>query len=246
MNTLDRSKKKILVLGANGMLGHMVKKYLEYDYIVNTVEHKWPSEEFKQAISNSDDDILINCIGAIPQKTKEFKINYELPIWLENNFGSNIIHPGTDCEMDNDDYGISKKRARDFIIDNQNKTKILKSSIIGPELNSKASLLEWFLSSENKVSGYTKAMWNGVTTLEWAKQCKLLIEHWHSYKVETILYSECISKYDLLSSIKSIFNKDIKISKNNSYEADKCLTGDISTPSIKIQLFELLNFYYDN
>ena len=94
MNTLDRSKKKILVLGANGMLGHMVKKYLEYDFIVNTVEHKWPSEEFKQAISNSDDDILINCIGAIPQKTKEFKINYELPIWLENNFGSNIIHPG--------------------------------------------------------------------------------------------------------------------------------------------------------
>ena len=196
---------KILILGSNGMLGHMVKKYLELiQYEIETIEYRWPSKEFKAAIIDSNADILINCVGAI------------------------------------------KKRARDFIVGTKNKTKILKASIIGPELNSQASLLEWFLNSENKVSGYSKAMWNGVTTLEWAKQCKLLIEHWHSYKVETILYSECISKYDLLSSIKSIFNKDIKISKNISYKADKCLTGDISTPSIKIQLFELLNFYYDN
>ena len=69
---------KILILGSNGMLGHMVKKYLDsIQYEIETVNHRWPSEEFKSAIINSDADVLINCVGAIPQRTKDFTINWE-------------------------------------------------------------------------------------------------------------------------------------------------------------------------
>lgn len=235
---------KILILGHKGMLGHIVKKYLEPYYQIEILEHRWPSKEFKSNIIESKAKFLINCIGAIPQRKSTFNINHELPTWLDINFPGKIIHPGTDCEMDDDDYGISKKIARDYIVSKGVKTKILKASIIGPELDSQASLLEWFLNSKNKVGGYTKAMWNGVTTLEWAKQCYELINNWNKYQSETILEGTCVSKFDLLTLMKDVFNKDILIEPNENVTIDKCLSGNIKTISIKQQLEELKQYYY--
>ena len=238
---------KILVLGHKGMLGHMVCDYLttkELDVI--TTEYRYPSSEFYNEVKSFDGDYIINCIGSIPQKSDKFDINTELPIWLELNASSKIIHPGTDCEMDSDSYGISKKAASDYIINSNGKTKILKSSIIGPELNSNKSLLEWFLANEDvSCSGYTLAMWNGVTTLEWAKQCFSMIYNWDSYPIETVLFTTCISKFDLLQHIAVIYNKDIEILPI-SLGKDKCLLGDINTGAIKDQLIELKTYYYDN
>ena len=85
MITSDR-KLKVLILGHRGMLGHMVKMYLEQFYTIETISDRWGTEEFKAAIQESDADYLINCIGAIPQRTKDFTINWELPIWLDQNF----------------------------------------------------------------------------------------------------------------------------------------------------------------
>lgn len=237
---------KIIILGHKGMLGHMVKLYLEDKFNIQTIEHRWPSEEFKNKIASSDAEYLINCIGAIPQRTKKFDINFELPVWLDSNFNGKVIHPGTDCEMDDDNYGVSKKRARDYIVEKGSRTKILKASIIGPELNSTSSLLEWFLNSSDKVGGYTKAMWNGVTTLEWAKQCYKLLTMWSNYNTETILEGTCLSKFDLLLLFKRIFTKQIELIPNPNIEVDKCLSGDIKTSSIENQLQELKSYYYDS
>ena len=49
---------------------------------------------------------------------------------LEENTNCKIIHPSTDCEMDNDDYGLSKKKAADYIKNKGTKTKMLQTSII--------------------------------------------------------------------------------------------------------------------
>lgn len=237
---------KILILGHKGMLGHMAKLYLEQMFQIETIEHRWPTEEFKTAISNSDADFLINCVGAIPQRTDRFDINFKLPIFLDKNFKGRIIHPGTDCEMDRDEYGLSKKEARDFIVAEGTRTKIIKSSIIGPELLTKASLLEWFLNSEGSVNGYSKAMWSGITTLQWAKVCKELIEDWDSFSKENIVESTCLSKYDLLRLIKTTFNKKITIYPNDEVEIDKCLVGNLKVIPIQEQLKELKEYYYDN
>ena len=61
---------KIIILGSNRMLGYMVKKYLEQYYEIETINHRWSSKEFKTAILDSNADVLINCVGAIPQRTK--------------------------------------------------------------------------------------------------------------------------------------------------------------------------------
>jgi len=237
---------KVLVLGHNGMLGHMVAKYLsDTGCEIDHCDHRYPSTQFEEFVKQYDGDFIINCIGAIPQRTRDFSINYELPIWLDANANCSIIHPGTDCEMDSDEYGISKKRARDYIVEHGTQTKILKSSIIGPELNSNASLLEWFLSQTDSVYGYTKALWNGNTTLEWAEQCYTLINLWDSYKIETILQGECVSKFELLTKFKLVFDKNISIIEKETDTIDKCLIGDIKTNNIDNQLIKLRKYYYD-
>lgn len=232
---------KIFVLGSNGMLGHMVKRYLEQYHEIETINYRWPSDEFKTAITDSNADFLINCVGAIPQRTKDFTINWELPIWLDTHFNSKIIHPSTDCEVDKDVYGLSKAKATAWILSKGQKTKIIKTSIIGPELKGNASLMGWFLSQKGEVYGYTKAIWNGITTLEWAKQCLSLINNWENYPNLTIPYSDSISKFGLLNIIKEVYNKDDVEILPKDLGKNKVLNGTIKTSNIKSQILELKN-----
>jgi len=238
---------KILILGHNGMLGHMVKKYLnQFEYNIITTELRWPNDDFKNFIKSFDGDYIINCIGAIHQRTESFEINWELPIFLDFYSLSKIIHPGTDCEMDTDNYGLSKKIAKDFILTNSKNTKSITTSIIGPELNTNASLMNWFLSRESnsEICGYNRFFWNGNTTLTWSKWCYDMMNNWSNYGIDTILESEKISKKEILNSLNEIFDKGIKIKNCETVITDKCLNGGIKTEHIHEQILELKSFYY--
>ena len=149
--------------------------------------------------------------------------------------------------MDDDQYGISKVNASDYINNDGKKTKIIKTSIIGHELKSTDSLLDWFLAADGEVSGYTNAMWNGNTTLEWAKTCVDMMANWDSYETENVIKSYCISKYELLLEIQDIYDKnDIRVDKDDRPMLNKCLTGGVRKNPISIQLSELKEFYCDN
>jgi len=244
---------KVLILGHKGMLGHMVHKYLSTkDCELVTTNLRWPDEKFKDFIIdfwyNQNGSYIVNCIGSIPQRTDTFDTNTELPIWLDDNIDYNlsdckVIHPGTDCEMDDDEYGISKRKSADYLKENGCVTKIIKTSIVGTELNTKASLLEWFLNvNEDSINGYSEYYWNGNTTLQWAKICYDMIKNYDNYKVENIVATECISKYDLLKIIGEVYNKKITINKHSDIQVNKCLVGDIEVPTFKKQLEQLKEF----
>ena len=129
---------KVLVLGHKGMLGHMVSKLLTSKNVeVTTTDCRWSTSCFKNTIKGFNGDYIINCIGAIHQRTDQFNINWELPQWLDENSNCKIIHPGTDCEMDDDDYGNSKRIAAEWIKSLGKNTKIIKTSILGPEISTK-------------------------------------------------------------------------------------------------------------
>lgn len=237
---------KILILGSNGMLGHMVKLYLSKFHDIEIIKDRWPSKYFKDQILENKASVLINCIGAIPQKTNKYQVNWELPIWLDENFKGRIIHPSTDCEMDEDDYGISKRKAAEWLLKNAKRTKIIKTSIIGPELNGHASFLNWFLSNKDgtSINGYSNHMWNGITTLSWAKFSKSLIENWTIYPIRTVLSSQCISKYELCVICNTVFDRKILINPFRTEKSfNKCLVPDIELDNIEIQLKELRKFY---
>lgn len=232
---------KVLVLGHNGMLGHMVLKYLKYKKIkCIIINHRF--YPIIKAVKDSDCNFIINCIGAIPQKTNEFDINFSLPIALDS-LGIKIIHPGTDCESDDTEYGRSKKKASDWIKNYGKNTKIIKASIIGPELSEKKyGLMDWFLSQEKEVKGYSEFYWNGVTTLLWARYSCKMMEDWIAQKKETILGSNCISKYDLLKIIRYSWGKEIDVVPVSDPKENKCLTLDVGPVAISYQMFDLIKF----
>jgi len=238
---------KVLILGHRGMLGHVVTRYLEEQGAeVDTTNYRWPSFEFKKRIKEYRGEYIINCIGSIPQKTDKFQINYKIPTWLDINSKSKIIHPGSDYEEDTQGYYKSKFKASNWIKLHSNKTKIIKSSIIGPELTTKHSILEWFLSQEDSVQGYTDYYWNGNTTLTWAKECYKILIDWNKYPKEVVLEGECISKYDLLVKVKQVFGKETDIIPTKTELTEKCLKGDIKTLSIENQLLQLISWIDKN
>ena len=252
---------KILVLGHKGMLGNMVYKYLstKNDCELFTTDLRWPTKEFKKFVIDFCEDeydaYVINCIGAIHQRTTDFDVNIDLPIWLDKIISTigfpmipifqrcKVIHPGTDCEIDNDEYGKSKRKIAEYLKENGMVTKTIKTSIVGTEVDTKASLLEWFLNTDEKeINGWSEYYWNGNTTLQWSKICYELIKNWREFDEVTIPATECISKCQLLEIMKEIYQKDIVINKSLDIKVNKCLTGNIKVPTIREQLIELKEF----
>lgn len=245
MISLDR-KLKVLILGHNGMLGHMVKLYLEQFYEIETIDHRWPGYQFREAVHHSDADYLINCIGAIPQRTDDFNVNIELPIWLDSNFNGRIIHPSSDCTVGEDEYSMSKVSSEEWLMQHGLRTKIIKTSIIGYELDGNASLMEWFLSNSDgeETRGYTDHFWNGSTTLQWAKHAELMIERWNKQMDLTIIGTHTSSKHHILRLLNSIFNRNINVIPfETGKPVNKSLELDIMYGSLENQIREMKEFY---
>lgn len=261
---------KILVLGHRGMLGNAVYRYFsKTEHEVQTVPSRvrWVSWEMKRFIWDSDAEWIINCTGAIPQRTKNyFDINVRFPLFLFDS-GKKIIHASTDCEFSGDlplgqsyeftrepdavdDYGLSKvipvQIARRFHMSN---VYIIRTSIVGIEEDKgNASLLGWFLSSEGKIKGFSNHYWNGITTLEWAKLAESLVENRHPglkfVQPTSILEGNGqYSKYDLLLAFREIFEKDIEIEKVESSYCNRTLQSNFFVKDIKLMLKELKDFY---
>lgn len=258
---------KIILLGHKGMLGDAVWKYFSVlkKFEIEICEHRWPTQEFKNNILCSDANFIINCIGKIPQKypiDQGFqKINFDLPIFLETS-GKKILHPSTDCEFNGqlefgkmypkkhprnavDEYGKSKAEISEKIEKEFKNTKIIRTSIIGHETGTHVALLDWFLSQEDEVNGYSNHFWNGITTLEWAKNAEKIILNWDRCPVLTQLSTDdTLSKFDLLNTIKDVYEKNIQINKFiDKKQVNRCLISDYKIKNIQQQLKELKFFY---
>jgi len=256
---------KVLVLGSTGMLGSTVKKYYESaGFLVETNSHRWPSEELKQQISSFDGVLILNCIGGIHQNYDGspdfYKVNYELPIFISNNSSSKVIQPDTDCVFSgnigkgqlydkNDapdatgDYAESKSELIKRLSQTQDNLKVFRTSIIGFDKN-KVSLLSWFLSQENECSGFDFHYWNGLTTLQWAKESLTILVGWGTLPKVIQLAPEPISKYDLLCLFREVFDKNTKINLVSKDEVvNKCLKSDWDVPTLKEQLILFREFY---
>ena len=248
---MEKSNIRVLVLGHKGMLGHVVLKYLKSKNIsIRTIEYKWPSSEFINEIINSQDDFLINCIGSIPQKNKnsnEFILNnFLLPVFLSKYFENTIIHPSSDCEFinNNDDlYADSKFKAFSLLKGKKN-VRIIKASIIGPELNNNKSLWSWFENiKSNKVFGYTNHYWNGITTLKWAEIAWLIINQTIDKKI-IVAGTESISKFSLLTILNKKLNLNkIIIDHETPNAINRILKINLLTENIEKQIEDMIIWY---
>ena len=189
--------------------------------------------------------VVINAIGLIrhlPEGKEHLpciKINAEFPhlLWREcRRLGAKFIHYSTDCVFDGKAGRPYVETDRPTATDVYGMTKYLgevagegaltvRTSIVGPELRGKHSLLEWFLAQNGVVRGFTGAIYTGLPTSEHAR---ILHEHILPRHEMCGLYHVAampISKYELLRIIAAVYEKNIKIVADDGVQEDKRLSS---------------------
>jgi dTDP-4-dehydrorhamnose reductase len=269
----------IFLFGSNGMLGNYVKKYLtEQNYNVISITRNDYNlsnisiESLSKFLNEKNlkrNDIVINCAGIIPQSSKDkelnnkiyYKINSIFPIVLSmiSKYNEcNFIHITTDCVFSGkdcmynelsihdevNDYGCSKSLGEIC-----NGT-IIRTSIIGDEINYKRSLVEWIKSNKDKeINGYINHWWNGVTCLQLSKIIyKIINENLYWNGVRHIFSPTTVNKYELCKMINDTYNLNINIKEFNTEKVDKSIktiyeTNNIfNIPELNIQINEMKDY----
>jgi len=255
---------KILVVGSTGMLGSTLKDYffrmkISYDKIDRDVIDlsKCSFYDLSNAIIKINPDVLINCAGIIKQRknisiSDFISVNGLLPHRLseicENNF-IRMIHITTDCVFSGKIGGYNENSAHDYSdeygmsksIGEPKNCMVIRASIIGEENKNKLSLLEWTRSNKNnKINGYKNHLWNGVTCLQLSKIIIKIIEDNNFWMGVRHIFSESISKYDLLKTINEIYGLDIDINP-----IDDCISINRTLNSIyDITEFKIPKLYH--
>jgi dTDP-4-dehydrorhamnose reductase len=189
--------------------------------------------------------VIVNCIGIIKQRDSakaaipSIKVNSLLPHTLaewSDAWGGRVIHFSTDCvfsgrrgsyvEEDLSDaedlYGKSK-----FLGEVQTSNALtIRTSIVGRELYQYQSLLEWFRRQEGKqVTGYTKAIYSGVTTNHLADVVSWLIDDYPKLSGLYQVVSSPINKYDLLCKFRSAYRLNVDIVPIDGEVCDRSMLG---------------------
>lgn len=186
-------------------------------------------------------DVLINSVGIIKQidSTPEtmVQINTLLPrklAELSAKYGFRLISMGTDCvfsgstgnyrETDtpdaDDDYGRTKFRGEVI----HDRCLTIRSSIIGRELETRHSLIEWFLSKRGQtIGGYTGAIYSGFPTVIFAEILVSLIKDLRELNGLFHVSSEPINKFDLLTLTNEAYETNITVEPDDSLVIDRSL-----------------------
>jgi dTDP-4-dehydrorhamnose reductase len=266
--------KRVLVLGANGMLGAYVRNYLASSkYHVNyttreefVVDENISQEKVDKLINDFEPDWVVNCIGMIKPQINKYGtklaivVNSLFPHMVADSCEKkniDFIHITTDCVFngrDGDYTESSNHNAEDIY----GKTKslgepenciVIRTSIIGEEVGSSRSFIEWVKSQKNEtVNGFVNHRWNGVTCLQLAKIIGDIIGNktvkWKGVKH---IFANTVTKYELIQKVAVAFN--IPISVNRVIDVVGCdrtlgTHNDIivNVPDIDSQLKELADF----
>jgi dTDP-4-dehydrorhamnose reductase len=187
--------------------------------------------------------VIINAVGVIKQlpTAKDpivaLTINSILPhrlAALGRDLGARLITMSTDCifngrrgnytEADVSDaedlYGRSK-----FLGEvSAEGCLTLRTSIIGRELDSAHSLVEWFLSNRGgSVRGFRRAIYSGLPTITMAHLIGDLIAHHPELSGVYQVSSDPINKYDLLGLIRDAYRVEIEIEPDDDFVLDRSL-----------------------
>lgn len=191
-------------------------------------------------------EVVINCVGLIKQLEESknpltvLPINSMLPHQLAslcNLMNARLVHISTDCVFDGSKGGYLESDVSNAV-DLYGKSKFigelhdvshaitLRTSIIGHELSSCSSLVDWFLSQDNEVKGFAKAVFSGLPTVELARVINDYVLPNPELRGLYHVSSTPISKLDLLRLISFEYNKTINISPSYELMIDRSLNSD--------------------
>jgi dTDP-4-dehydrorhamnose reductase len=196
-------------------------------------------------ITQEKPDVVINCVGVIKQLAASkdaltsIAINSLFPHRLAHicaAANARLIQISTDCVFSGD-KGAYRESDLPDARDLYGRSKLLgetdyphaitlRTSIIGHELGRSVSLIDWFLDQPGpRVSGYRRAIYTGLPTVELARVMRdLVIPNpalsglWH-------VSSQPINKFELLKLVGEIYGKQIEIIPDDSVTIDRSLDG---------------------
>lgn len=197
------------------------------------------------AINSTKPDVVVNCIGLIKQHgiSKQHidavKINALLPHELANfcnRVGARFIHFSTDCVFTGDKGQYVEgdlPDARDLYGKSKYLGEVpygnhltLRTSIIGHELSSSISLVDWFLSQNGATKGFSKAVFSGLPTCYIAKLLIEIILPNRELKGLHHLSADPIDKLSLLSLVAKVYGKEIEICESTDLVIDRSLNSE--------------------
>ena len=198
----------------------------------------------KKTIYKYQPKIVINCIGLVKQvdsstdPIQAIQINSLLPhrlLSICESINSKLVHISTDCVFSGvegnykegdtanatDVYGLSKRLGE---IDAPNLT--LRTSVIGREIKDHVGLLDWFLSQEKDVLGYSGAIFSGLPAPEIAAVLRDFVIPNKSLAGLYHLAANPISKYELLKLIANEYGLTTHVVKDSTFKIDRSLNAE--------------------
>lgn len=197
----------------------------------------------ENVIKQLQPEVIINAVGLIKQLPtskdviKTLSINSIFPhqlAGLAGKYRARLLNISTDCVFsgkkgsytesdipDADDlYGKSKQLGETL----EDNCLTLRTSIIGRELKTSHSMVEWFLSNRGKkVKGFVNAIYTGFPTVVLAGMLSDIIENYPNLSGLYHVSSEPINKFDLLHFINKAYDARIEIEPFEDFEIDRSL-----------------------
>jgi dTDP-4-dehydrorhamnose reductase len=213
---------------------------------------------------------IVNCIGVLISGSNNDPenavfLNAYLPhrlARLADKIDAKLIHISTDCifsgnkkepyietdEKDGRDV-YAKSKGLGEIVNNNHLT--LRTSVVGPELKTDGEeLFHWFMNQKGEISGFTKSIWSGVTTIELAKAVKWSIDN-EITGLYHVTNNTSISKYELLKLFQKYTKKNIDIKSVDGNNVDKSFTDtrlllNYQIPSYDEMISDMVNLIINN
>ena len=203
------------------------------------------AETLENVFKKVQPQVVINAAGIIKQLpiskdiVKTLSVNSIFPHRLREMaeaVNARLITIGTDCVFSGTKGNYNEREIPDALdlygqskhfgeLDGEN-SLTLRTSIIGRELTTVNSLVEWFLSNRGKqVKGFINALYSGFTTNYLAEiLTEVIIKHRNLSGLYHVS-SEVIDKYSLLQLLKKSYKIDIEIEPFEDFYIDRSLNS---------------------
>jgi len=200
--------------------------WLLEDYLTGFEKKPMAPETKKIMPALSRADFIINCAGitkprSLLNPTVTMFVNGFLPLMLGKLYREKLIQIATDCvyngligapyaetalKSPNDLYGLTKS------IGEPEESLVLRTSIIGPQIDGADLLLEWFKKQRRTtVSGFTNHRWNGITTKQFARVCDQIMTNRSRYPKKGLfhIYGSTLTKYEMLKQFEQKYRRKV-------------------------------------
>ncbi len=196
-----------------------------------------------RAVAVVQPEVLVNAVGIIKQlpSSKDYITSLTINALFPHRLAQlcraadvRLIHISTDCVFSGQ-AGMYTESDISDAEDLYGRTKFLgevtgsgsltiRTSIIGRELITNNSLVEWFLSNNGgKVRGFRQAIYSGFPTIVLANIIANAIENFPELTGLYQISADPINKYDLLCLLRDAYKQQIEVEPTDDVKIDRSL-----------------------